>query len=411
MPRTNGYPANLTEFQYLGYQPKLKGLSGIYLNTAIRDLAFGVLGILIPIYIYQTTHSLITTVLFYLIYRLTTLITLYPSTKLIEKIGPDLSMLLSSFLAAFYLTFLSMISDFPQFIWISPIVGGLQLSLHWLPYHTAFSNVAWEHNLSKNITNASGLSQIARAFAPFVGGIIAVQFGFPSLLLASVLLLIVSSLPVFFDEYNTKEKVLPLKKLFKEQLKPGKKLFNLSLFFQGFRTAIDSVIWPLIIYFAIPNFRTIGGITTITLLTSILTLRWIGKNLKHFKIYSFVNGNIARSFVWFIRAITNFPLIIALTDPIYQFATLFVDIPRTILIYQYGKREKLNFFAQREAALTIGQISSLALVIFILKAGLSWKLLPLIPIAAMVLDNFCTYKYSKRQKSLLEKFRIKITRL
>ncbi len=411
MPSINGYPANLSYLPHWDYIPELKGLSGIYLNTAVRDFAFGVLGILIPIYVYQVTHSLNSTILFFLIYRISTLVSLYPSTKLIEKIGPDFSMLVSSFLAAFYLTFLSLLNDFPHFFWISAIFGGLQLSLHWLPYHTAFSNVTKDKNLCKNITNASNLSRLARTLAPLLGGIIAAKLGFSTLLLASVLLLIVSSLPVFFDEYDKKENIWPIKKLVKKQFEPKNRPLNLAFFFQGFRTAIDGAVWPLIIYFAIPDFKKIGGITTITLLVSVINLRWIGKNFDNFKIEPFISGNVARSFIWLIRAIATHPLIIAITDPIYQFASLFVDVPRTILVYQFGKRRKLNFFTQREAALSIGRITSLSIVFLILKAGFPWKLVPLLPIAGMTLDNFYTYKFTKRQKSLLEKFRIKLTRL
>ncbi len=411
MPNISGYPTNLELLPYWGYQPELKGLSGIFLNSAIRNFAFGVLGILIPIYVYQITHSINTTVLFFIIYRIITLATLYPSVKVIEKVGPDFSMLLSSFLAAFYLTSLSLLPDVPQLLWPAAVLGGIQLNLHWLPYHTAFSNVTKEKNLSKNIANASNLSQLAKATAPLIGGIIATHFGLPSLLLASVLLLTISSLPVFFDEYNKKEKVWPLKKLIKNQIKPKNRYLSLTFFFQGFRTAIDGTIWPLILYFVISDFKTIGGITTITLLTSFITFRWIGKNLKHFKIQAFVSGNVARSFIWLVRVIASHPIIVGLTDPIYQLATTFVGIPRTILIYQFGKRQKINFFTQREAALSFGRIVSLGIVFLVLKVGLPWSIVPILPIIGLTLDNLSAYKFNKRKKTLLEEFRIKLTRL
>lgn len=411
MPNINGYPTNLELLPTWDYQPELKGLSGIFLNRAIRNFAFGVLGILVPIYIYQVTHSINTTVLFFIIYRIITLITLYPSVKIIAKIGPDFSMFLSSIFVAFYLTCLSLLTDIPQLLWPAAILGGVQLNFQWLPYHTAFSNVSKEKNLSKDIANASNLSQLAGAMAPFLGGIIAAQFGFPSLLLTSVLLLSVSSLPLFFDEYNKKEKVWPLKKLIKNQLKPKNRNLGLIYFFQGFRTAIDVTIWPLILYFVISDFKAIGAITTITLLASFITVRWIGKKFKHFKIQTFVSGNVARSFIWLIRVIASHPIIVGLTDPVYQLATIFVNIPRTILTYQFGKRQKLNFFTQREAALSLGRIASLGIVFLILKIGFPWNLVPILPIIGMTLGNYFVYKFSKQQRTLLERFKIKLTRL
>jgi hypothetical protein len=411
MPNGNGHPANLLYLPHWDYRPELKGLSGIYLNTAIRNLAFGILGIFIPIYIYQVTHSITDVFLFYLIHRIATLVSVYPTAKLIHKVGPDISMLMSSFLAAIYLTLLSMLANAPELIWLTAVFGGIKLGLHWLPYHTAFADVVKEESLPNDLTNVSNLTRLIKTLAPLVGGIVAVQLGFPTLLLMGVLLLVISSLPVFLDEYNKKEKVLPLKKLLKNQFTLENESLNLSFFFQGFRLAIDGAIWPLILYSVIPSFEKIGGITTITLFISFVTMHWLGNKLKHFKIQPLVSGNVARSFIWLVRAITSHPLIIALTDPFYQFASLFVNIPRSILIYQLGKRKKLNFFTQRELAISLGRVASLGLVYVILKVGFPWKLIPLLPIASITLGNFYLYQFSKTQKSLLKKFRIKLSRL
>ncbi len=411
MPNGNGHPANLSYLPHWNYLPKLKGLSGIYLNTAIRDFAFGVLGILIPIYIYQTTHSLSSAILFYLIHRIATLIAAYPTAKIISKFGPDFSMFISSFIAAIYLTFLSMLPDTPNLIWITALLGGIQLTLHWLPYHTAFSSVTKEKNLIKNITNASTLSQLVRTLAPLAGGFFAARFGFPSLLLASVLLLTVSTLPIFLDEYNHKNDLMPFKNLISGIFKSKKRNLNCVFFFRGFRIAIDGAIWPLVLYSVITNFTQIGGLTTLSLLIAFIGNQWISRKLKHFKYKPFAAGNLVKSTLWLLRAAASQPLIVALTDPIYQLATLFVNIPRTILVYQLGKRQKLNFFTQREFVLSAGRVAALLLVFLFIKAGLPWKLIPLLPIGGITMDNYFMYQYSKRQKGLLEQFRIKLTRL
>ncbi len=411
MPNGNGHPANLFHLPHWDYSPKLEGLSGIYLNTAIRNLAFGILGIFIPIYIYQVTHSITDVFLFYLIHRTTTLVSVYPAARLIHRVGPDIAMLISSFLAAIYLTFLSSLTKTPSLIWITAIFGGVQLGLHWLPYHTAFADITKEKNLSKGLTNVSNLSRIAGTLAPLAGGLIAAEFGFPTLLLIGVLMLVVSSLPVFFDEYSKREKIKSLKALIDGFYKTRDKSLLLGLFFQGFRIATDITTWPIILYSVVPNLKKIGGLTTITLLVSFATVNWVGRRLKHFKIQPVLGGNVARSFIWLIRAITNNPLIIALTDPFYQFATIFVNVPQSILIYQLGKRRKLNFFTQRELAISFGRVVAMALVFIILKAGYPWKLIPLLPIASITLGNYYLYRYSKAQKTLLENFRIKLTRL
>lgn len=408
MPNGNGHPASYLILPHWHYQPRLRGLSGIYLNTAIRNLAFAFLSVFIPIYVYQLTNQISSVFLFYLLRNLTLLISLFPIARLIGQIGPDWSMLASNFAAATFFYLLALADNHSWALWLAPIFAALIINLYWLPYHSAFSSVSHFRKLSKEVANLNNITRVVSVFAPLLGGVLATELGFRALFWLGIVLLLVSSLPIFLDEYNRKEKVIPLEKLEKEILLPKNRHLFFSFFFQGFRMVIDTAAWPIILYLAVPNLEEIGGLTTFTLIISLVIINYLGRKLRRFKIIPFFWGNLFRTIIWTARAIGLNPLGIALTDPAYQIASIFVDLPRTVLIYRLGKKNPLSFFVERELSLHMGRLAATTIIFFLLSLNFPWQIVPLFASWAIALTTIFMTKFVFSQK---KPFRIRLTRL
>lgn len=411
MPDDLDHTASSFNLPHWKYRPQLKGLSGIYLSILIRYLAFGILGLYVPIYIYQLTQKLEFVFLFYLIRAVSYIFTTVPSAKLIGKIGPDANMLLSSISAAIYFNLLILAPNTPWALWIAPIFSALSTNLYWLPYHTAFSTVSQKINLPANLRKVANISQLGKAFAPLAGGIIASQFGFNPLFLISIFLLIISALPLFLDNYNRHEPIFKFKTLKRTIVKKENKPLFLSFIFQGARVSLDGVIWPLILFLAIPSLTQIGGLTTITLLLSLLTINLVTKKIKKFHWPVFGLGEIGRNIVWAVRGIFPFPLVIALSDPFYQVSSVFVSTARNFLIYRKGKKGKLNFFTQRELCVHLGRFLGLTIILFGFLLGLSWPIAALVAIWTITLSSLFTYQYWQQSQGVIQKFKAKFRRL
>lgn len=411
MPDAQSHPASFLNLPHWRYRPQLKGLSGIYLSIIIRRLAFGILGLFIPIYVYQLTGDLKLVLLYYLIRAFAFIFSTIPSAKLIGKIGPDANMLLSTISSAIYFGLLILAQKLPAALWLAPFFSALKTNLYWLPYHTAFSTVGKKENLSDDLRKASSIARLVKAFAPLAGGFIATQFGFTPLFLISIFLLIVSALPIFLDGYNRHEPLYKFSKLKKTVLEKENKPLFLSFIFQGTRTALDGIIWPLILFLAIPSLTKIGAITTITLLASLLVINLVAKRINKFKWSIFGLGSLGRNLVWAIRGIVPLPLIIAITDPIYQLSSIFVTLPRNLLIYRKGRQGKLNFFTQREICVHLGRFLGLAIILLGFLAGLSWPIAALVAVWTITLGSLFTYQYSKQSQGVLAKFKAKFGRI
>lgn len=155
MANENGHPVNNLFLPHWSLTAKLKGLSGIYLNVAMRNFAFGLISIFIPIYLYKITNSLVNVFLFYSIWRLIQIATTIPIAKLISRIGPDLSMLLSNLTRSIYLVLITYARTSPTCLWIAPLFGALTVPLYFLPYHTAFASESKSGRLSKQLAKIS----------------------------------------------------------------------------------------------------------------------------------------------------------------------------------------------------------------------------------------------------------------
>lgn len=374
MPNGNGHPVEILNLPHWRYSPKLKGLSGIYFNTAIRNLAFSLMGIFMPIYLFKVTGQLHLVFLFYFISEFFVIVTTILATKIIRKVGPDVSMLLSNITRSTYLVMLIFAKSNPVIFWLAPFFAGITVPLYWLPYHSAFSSQSKRKRLSKQIARVSNITRVVTISAPLIGGFIAEMMGVDALFPIGILLLITSSLPIFLDEYNQKEIISSPEEISNKMVVPKNRKLFLGLFFEGLHLPLNSIGWPLILYAVIPNFEKIGGLTTITSIACFFTVIWLSKKINHFNVKAFASGNITRVFIWIIRglSLTN-PLLIAFSDPIFNIASVFFGLPYSIMTYDLGKKNGLLFFTQREFALHGGYMIGNFVFFLILFLGSSWK--------------------------------------
>jgi len=410
MPNGNGHSSHFLTLPHWNYPVKLKGLSGLYLNTVFRNVANGLIGIFIPIYVYKIIGDYSLVFLYYAIFRLSATLATVPVAFWIHKVGPDISMLFSNFARSGYFALLIAAKFSPSLIWLAPIFGGSAIPLYWLPYHTAFAKADKKGKIQKQVTQLSNITRLVAIATPLAGGFIAQQLGFNVLFPMGIVLLLASTIPVFLDEYNKKTKTIPLEKMTKEILLPQNKNLFLAFFFEGFRIVADAVAWPLMLYLALPQLEEIGGLKTFTLLLSLILVNLCARKIKKFKVAPLALGNIGRSILWTIRGISLFPVTAVLSDPAYELATVFVNFPYNLLVYQTGKEKSLSFFTERELAISSGTFSACLLAYFLLKGGFSWPAIVLLAIWGIGLSTFFMTRH-KQENLKLKYFKIKVCRL
>jgi len=354
------------------YPVRLPGLAGVHLNATVRVLAFGLIGIFIPIFVYQLTGSIEKVILFFLIWKVAQLLVQAPVGYLICRIGPDNSIALAAVLHIGFLVSLIFSINNPLFLSIAPIFAGIASPFHWIPYHTAFSKESDGKKLSEQVSTNTILQRVAAALAPLVGGILAAELGFSFLYFAAVTFLVVSIFPIFLDQYNKKSQWIGGVNIYKNIFRADFRPFLIAFLGTGLEGVAYAVFWPLYMMEKLGNLEKIGFVSTAALLVSLTVLHWTGKKAKKYGNRLTKVGGLISGANWLWRSLISGLSAITFTDILYQLTTIFVWIPTGAVMYQRGKTHSGAFFLQREITIHFGFLVGLLISWLILSANLGW---------------------------------------
>jgi hypothetical protein len=377
---------NLPHWQY---PVKLPGLSGLYLNTVFRVLAIGLIGVFVPVYIFQTTGSWDSLIFYYLVCSLTTIGLVFPIAKLIKKIGPDAAIAIGAITQFANLILLIKLQDSQGYLFWAAILSGVTTPLHWQSYHLAFSQECTRKKLTSQLAKNAIAGRVSSAVAPLLGGIIATIMGFSGLYLVAGAVLIISIIPIFFDQYNQKGSEVTWQKIKTTlQIKKLRPCW-FGYFGSGIESAVYTIFWPLFLYFSFKNLEKIGLLSTISIFISILVTGYIGKN-GHRKEKKFFNFGLAFSLPsWLIRSVFSSFFILTFIDAIYLLTTQFIWIPVEAITYRWGRKEARSFFILRSIMIQSGLVFALLVIYFFRKIGFTWQVIfPLGIFGLAIVKNF-----------------------
>ncbi|MCD6225503.1 MFS transporter [bacterium] len=381
------------------YPPQLPGLTGLYLNTIFRVLATGLIGIFVPVFVYQVAQSWKIFFSYYFLNEFFFLSSVIPAAFLIKKKGPDFSVGLAAVFQLLGIIFLIKSQNNLTFLYWAAVFLGIAGPFHWIPYHLAFSQESTRKIISRQLVTNALLGKIAAALAPLIGGIIITLFGFSAVYLIASIILAISVLPIFIDQYNQRGENISLKQLKTTFL--DKKLTPLWWGFwgAGLEAGVYGIFWPLFLYQCFRNMEKMGLLSTLSLLFSVLVLSYLGKNgqKKAKKLFKF--GITASAPNWLFRSLVSSFSLLTLLDVVYQLTTMFIWIPVGSLVYQWGREKQKPFFVIREVMIHLGILTALGGGILARQLNLPWKSLFFLPIAAMLAINQFYYGLEKTQRS------------
>ncbi len=370
MPLTESHK-DLHRFGVWQYRPHLSGLSSLYLNTVFLTFCFSIMELFVPIYVYQITHDLSQTILFFIIWEASHLAASFPSAWFISHFGPDKSILLGALLRTAYILTLMLSAQFPWLLWPTAILSGIKLPPHWLSYHLAFDRQTTPQKVGSQVSFVYIITQIAAALSPLLGGIIASIWGFSSLYLVALIFLVASILPIFLDQYDEHPAWPGFKKILVGRRKGGITHFSWAFFGFGMEAAVYSWLWPLFLFLILGNMKQIGLIQTTSLILSILVAQVI-KNKALPKTRRFVSlSSAANSFNWAIKPLLLTPLFLALSDIAYLITNVFTRIPFDSSTYWLPKKNPLIFFTNREIATHSGGLVILLAALLLVRLNFS----------------------------------------
>ena len=375
MPRTRDHNLHLPHFHI----NKSKNLNLLYGVRVTRDLVSKLTMFFLPIYLYQHGSSdqfwqflpgselqkgVLLLVFFYLITRLTVLLTAIKIGRLITKIGYQKSMLVAFVLFALFLSLLAIGSSPGWLLLVAALINGVQTNFFWNTYMTLISKFTLTRHMGQNLGLLRFFLQLAQAIAPALGGLLAVSFGFQSLFLVGLIGVLICIIFVLQMDLKKERDVISWKEFLlwtKEE-----KFLQLAISQAGrYLNTATLTFWPLYVFLILGSIDKVGFLYALSLFFALILSFGVGLYIDHKKDKKpfYISGGIL-SLLWLLRSqVVSFWHIIVI-DTIDRLTTNFYVLFADSILFKRSKgSQALSYFVYREIMV------SLTAILFWLVAG------------------------------------------
>ena len=329
-------------------------MDNLYIFLIFLNFVKSLISIFIPIYIYSVTNSIFQVIIWTSIFSIIYILTIPIGINILNKIGFKWIIFISNFFLTFQIIILNFITISNYFIYFNAIICGFYSSLFWPAIHCEISFNSNKKNISNNYSKIQILTILVGAIAPLIGGFFLEGFGYTYLIILSIVLLSIGTIPLLKSKDITLQKIkFHYKDYFKLNKKYKKSCERFVFSTEGVNSIIAVILFPIFLFILLKNnFLNLGIlISSFSFIIGIFLFIFKKKfnkysNEKLNKIFSKI-----KSFSWGFRCffiIFSFPITI-----IYEFfhnlQQSFSIIPYMSIFYKNVKKEKyLNYILYRE---------------------------------------------------------------
>ncbi len=358
------------EFEELYLKTKLApGLVSLYSNRIIQQVAAGLIGLFLPIFLFIYFWGSIHRVLLFYIASFVLFGLLVPlGAILMSRIGLKISMILGSFFLLGYFVFLYLLSNnwfFALFLALGCIT--LFRILYWTPYHTDFAEFTHKRSRGKEIALLVSVATLVSISLPFIAGLILDKFNFSILFLISIIVSSISLIPIILLR-SVKEKYSysywqTFKELFK---KKNRKLF-LAYGGDGAEGIVGMIIWPIFIFQLLNgNYLAVGVISSLIIVASVVFRLVIGALTDKMSKRRLIKvGSALYALGWVGKVFIQTAFQIFVVSSYHSFAAVVRRTPFTTLMYEQAADRGHyvdEYTVLREVSLNIGRVLMLVLL-------------------------------------------------
>jgi len=315
-----------------------KGLRGVYLTTFFLNFGLGLLGIFIPLYLWQITGSLSFVFYFFAVYYLMVVLASLAAGWLFKKaLSPDAAYFFSVLTRLIYLFFLVRASSNFFYLLGAAFFWGLTIPFCWFPY---FLTVVYEKKgrgyFGREVSLMGILSQLSAAAAPVLSGVVISRWGFDWAYFLAGIFFLISFLPLYFDDYRPRRESFSLRDTFSFIFLPSERKLRRAFWGSGL-VAAAGIAWPLFIFNFLRTYQVVGWIKGLSLFFSVLALWWVGRKIDKRK-GEVINWGVGLGVVnWFLRILAQTPVTFFLFDFWANLAGILINTPLQALIYQKAR--------------------------------------------------------------------------
>lgn len=350
------------------------GFVSLYTSKTFIRVAVGLLGIFVPIFLYESLDKNFTYVaIYYLAGFFLYAITVAFGAQFFNKFGFRRALQLGSVWGALFFTIFYFINESNLYLMLglSLIVITLFRNFHWLPYHVDFAKFSDSENRSRQVSLLEATANIVGVVTPIAAGFIIYKFGFGFLFLVAIFLYLASLIPLITIP-RTREKFVwgyweTWRKVFSKEFRKK----SLAFAADGAEMTVSVVVWPIFIFELLKgNYIEVGAISSlvigVTVVLQLVAGKYIDKKFTKEKVMKY--GTILYAFGWIFKIFIATAFQIFIVDFYHRVAGIFAKTPYMTLTYDLAADEGHyvdEFTVLHEVAINGGKVIMMVLVIVI----------------------------------------------
>lgn len=251
-----------------------------YLNGMLRALVLSLIGIFTPLYIYKLM-GLWAVLGYYAVLRLTTLLTVLPVAKVIEKVGFRRSITLSIGFLAASLASLMMAGRGEGYVWVAAILSGINVGFYWVARNSAIAQDSHPRSVGREMGVLTSVESVATMLGPLTAGLVIERWGFGNLYGLALIILVLSVLPLWGMHAHVHQNGASWSGFWRWV--SGRNYFHNAVGVAG--RAVDeyaiAVMWPLAVFMMGIRVGVVGGVFSLVAIAGVgvrlLLGRWFDR--------------------------------------------------------------------------------------------------------------------------------------
>ncbi len=281
-------------------------LSELYVSMMLRSLAMSMSGIFIPIFLYHLDYKIWQILLFYFVTFGVQYLYAIPAAKMVAKIGPKHTILISYILQIVVMGGLVILSaNSILFLFIAGLLGIANISF-FTAFHIDFSKVKHRKSGGSELGLAYLGERLGAVLGPIIGGLLAFILDPKYIFVAAIIALLLAVIPLFL----TKEPTRLNQKLSYHDFSLRKIKRDITSYsFFTVEVAVSMIIWPLflgVFVFMDNAYLKLGGIMSISIVISLIVARVYGKLIDSRQGRNLLRFSaVSNAFLHLFRVFTN----------------------------------------------------------------------------------------------------------
>ncbi len=349
------------------------GFVSLYTGKAIMMFAGGLLGLFLPIFLFNLFDGDLTRVmLFYVVGSLAYALSVGYGVRILNWFGFRRSLIMSTFFGALFYVVFSFINkeNALPLLALAIVVLTLNRISYWIPYIVDFAQFTDKKNRGKELGILGVTRDILGVLAPLVAGFILSRYNFTILFVITIILFLVKAIPYFLLPETHETYQWGYRETWRQFVDPRRRRAIIAFFADGAESTVALEVWPIFIYLILHgDYLKVGAVSTIIVAVTVALQLAVGRYVdlsQSNAVQALRTGTLFYSIGWVLKMFVLNTYHIFILGAYHGVVKIVMQIPFDALTYELAADSGHyvdEFTVLHEMAVHIGKALMALLVI------------------------------------------------